>query len=129
MPFILLTIEYCLKSALNTDTLDFVGPTLATAAVGLLIPCLSPKSRPSALSPDIVAELKRLKVSPRSNVDDAFVVIAILLILCFISAWTFSLVLVGKKTPFLILGYDAPIWIGFACYFAGVVIAEIKEAI
>lgn len=128
MPFILVAIETCLRTALNTDTSGFVGPTLATAAVGVLLPSLAPKSKSSALSQELQAELQKLKVSVRSKADERMIVIALLFLFLFIAAWVWALVLAERKVAHLFLGFDAPIWIGFICYFAGIIIAEIKEA-
>jgi len=128
MPFILVAIETCLRTALNTDTSGFVGPTLATAAVGVLLPSLAPKSRSSSLSPELQVELQNLKVSVRSKIDETMIVVSLLFLFSFIAAWVWALVLAERKVSHIFLGFDAPIWIGFVCYFAGIIIAEIKEA-
>lgn len=86
LPVILIAIEYGLRLALKTDTAGFVGPTLASAAAGLLIPTLSLKSKAASLPSDIQSELARLKVTVRSRFDERLASLSLLLLLVFIAA-------------------------------------------
>lgn len=127
-PFILIAIEYVLRLALKTDTAGFVGPTLATAAAGLLVPALALKSKASGLSPELQKELKNLKATVRSTADERLAALCLLLLLILIAVWVWTLLLAERKDPITILSLDRPVFIGLAAYMVAVVIAEIKEA-
>lgn len=127
-PFILIAIEYGLRLALKTDTAGFVGPTLATAAAGLLVPALALKSQTAALSPEFQKELANLKATVRSSTDELLVAVSLFLLLVFIAAWVWTLILAERKDTVTILYFDRPVFIGLVCYMVSVVVAELKEA-
>lgn len=126
-PFVLIVIEYGLRFALKTDTAAFVGPALSTAAAGLLVPSLALKSKLSTLTPELQNELKRLGVTVRSKADERVVALSLLLLLFFIAAWIWTLVLAERKDDVTILTLDRPVFIGLLCYVVAVVAAEFKE--
>ncbi|WP_041674949.1 hypothetical protein [Ramlibacter tataouinensis] len=128
IPFILIAIEYGLRFALKTDTAGFVGPTLATAAVGLLVPALALKSRSAALSPEFQQELIKLKATVRSSTDERLAALSLLLLLIFIAAWVWTLILAERNDAVTIFYFDRPVFIGLSCYMVSVVVAELKEA-
>ncbi|MBT9502323.1 MAG: hypothetical protein IV092_13815 [Burkholderiaceae bacterium] len=127
-PFILIAIEYGLRLALKTDTAGFVGPTLATAAAGLLVPALALKSKTATLSPELQKELKNLKATVRSTTDERLAALSLLLLLAFIAAWVWALLLAERKDTVTILLLDRPVFIGLLCYMVAIVVAELKEA-
>ncbi|WP_395457220.1 hypothetical protein [Acidovorax delafieldii] len=127
-PFILIAIEYGLRLALKTDTAAFVGPTLATAAAGLLVPALALKSKTSTLSPELQRELERLNATVRSTTDERLVALSLLLLLSFIAAWVWALLLAERRDTVTILYFDRPVFIGLFCYLIAIVVAELKEA-
>lgn len=126
-PFILIAIEYGLRVALRTDTAGFVGPALASAAAGLLVPLVALKDKAVSLGADVQAELKALKVTVRSHRDELVSALSVLLLLCAVAAWVWSLVLAEGKDPVLIVGFSRPVMIGLVCYFVAIIAAEVKE--
>lgn len=127
-PFILIAIEYGLRTALKTDTAGFVGPTLATAAAGLLVPALALKSKTSTLSDELRRELDRIGATVRSTADERIAAFSLLLLLVFIAAWVWTLLLAEQKDNVTIALLDRPVFIGLFCYMVAVIVAEVKEA-
>src|SRR5437879_1351716 len=106
LPFILIAIESGLREALHTDTAGFVGPALASAAAGLLVPLVALKDKTDALGPDLQAELRVLKVAVRSRGDELVSAMCVIFLLCVIAAWVWSVVLVERKDAVLLLGFS-----------------------
>ena len=127
-PFILIAIEYVLRLALKTDTAGFVGPTLATAAAGLMVPALALKSKERALGADLQRELAKLKVIVRSPAEERLAALCLLFLLILIAVWVWTLLLAEQKDAVTILWLDRPVFIGLTAYTFAVVVAEIKEA-
>jgi len=127
-PFILIAIEHVLRLALKTEKAAFVGPTLATAAAGLMVPALALKSKDGALSADLKKELSNLKVTVRSKTDERLAAFCLLLLLALIAVWVWTLLLAERKDAVTILSLDRPVFIGLVAYAVAIVAAEIKEA-
>jgi hypothetical protein len=128
-PFILIAIEYVMRLALKTDTSAFVGPTLATAAAGLMVPALALKSKAGSFSPELQRELKRLGVSVRSSADERLAAFCLLLLLALIAVWVWTLLLAERKDAVVILWMYRPVFIGLMAYAVAVVFAELKEVV
>lgn len=128
-PFLLVGIEYVLRTALNSDTAEFIGPTLTAAAAALLVPELALKSKMESLSPDLQKELSKRRVSIRDPIDEALSVVCLLILLAFIGLWTWTVVLAEHKDQVTLFSFHRPIVVGFLSYLAAVVVAEIKEAV
>lgn len=128
-PFILIAIEYCLRIALQTDLTAFAGPALASASAGLLIPMTAPKPpRMPVLAEDVRRELERLNFSVRSNRDELYRALALLLLLLSITAWVFCVVLSEKKDPVSWFGISRSLLIGLGSYIVAIIASELKEA-
>jgi hypothetical protein len=123
----LIAIEYGLRLALKTDTAGFVGPTLATAAAGQLVPALALKSKTATLSTDLQQEIAKLKVTVYSRADERIAFISLVLLLASIAAWVWTLVLAEQKDTITILTLDRPVFIGLVCYLIAVLTSEFKE--
>lgn len=126
LPFILIAIEYVLRSALKTDTASFVGPTLATAAAGQLVPAVSLKSKNASLSPDLQQELEKLNVRVFSRSDETTTNVSFVLLLSCVAAWTWILVLAEQKDACTILAIERPVFFGMLCYSVAVIVSEVK---
>lgn len=127
LPFILIAIEYVLRLALKTDTAGFVGPTLATAAAGQLVPAITLKSKVGNLSPDLQQEVGKLKITVRSRSDELIANVSLVLLLGCVAAWTWTLVLAEQKDAMTIFTIGRPVFIGMVCYFVAVLVSEVKE--
>jgi hypothetical protein len=127
-PFILIAIEYCLRLALHTELTAFAGPALASASAGFVIPLTGPKQPSAALSESARRELEDINVTIRSNRDELYRAVAVLLLLLSIAAWVWCLVLAETKDRSTVLGLPRSLIVGFACYFIAIIASEIKEA-
>lgn len=128
-PFVLIIIEYGLRFALKTDTSGFVGPTLASAAAGMLVPTLALKPKTNKLTPEFQKELVRAGVTARSPKDERLIAFAIFALMSLIAAWVWTLILAESRDVETIATINRPVFIGLACYFVGVVLAEVKELV
>jgi hypothetical protein len=128
-PFVLIIIEYGLRFALKTDTSGFVGPTLASAAAGMLVPTLALKTNTSQLTPEFQNELQRIGATIRSPKDERLIAFAVFALMSLIAAWVWTLILAEGRDTETIATISRPVFIGLACYFVGVVIAEVKELV
>lgn len=127
-PFILVAIEYCFRLALRTELTAFAGPALASASAGLLMPLTAPKQPSAALSDSARRELENLNVTIRSNRDEFYRGVALLLLLLSIATWVWCLVLAETKDALTWLGLPRSLMAGFVCYLIAVIASEIKEA-
>jgi len=118
-----------LRIALQTDLTAFAGPALASASAGLLIPMTAPKPpRMPVLAEDVRRELERLNFSVRSNRDELYRALALLLLLLSITAWVFCVVLSEKKDPVSWFGISRSLLIGLGSYIVAIIASELKEA-
>lgn len=73
-------------------------------------------------------ELASLNVTARSNRDELYRGIALLLVLLSIAAWVWCLVLSERKDTATWWGFSRPLMTGMASYFVAIIASEIKEA-
>jgi hypothetical protein len=114
-PFILIAIEMAMRYALGTNTAAFIGPTLASAAAALLVHAVSVKGNPS-------------DTQERINFNELISGLAILLLLIFIAAWVWVLLLAESHDRTRLGLLDRPAWIGLSCYVIAIVVSELKES-
>jgi hypothetical protein len=133
-PIFLLALEWFLRLAFQLDTQEFVGPTLAATSVGMVIPMISYRSAKgisNSLSEETIQQIKKLEEMGakiecgRSIVFRNF---------CFVVALFFTLIwvatiVISTKFPTTgnLWGWSLSYILGFACYFLGFLLSEIKE--
>lgn len=129
LPFLLLFLEWMLRTAFAVDAHTFAGPTVAAAGLGLLLPVIIPKPinfglplKVQKLLTDKNCEI--LTKSARLLTDIAFVAV----FLC-IGLWAYSLFL-SWKSPEQIW-WRLPCYMYPACinYGLAIILTEIKEAL
>lgn len=107
-PFVLIVIEYGLRIALQKDTSGFIGPTLASAAAGMLVPTLSLKPNEAQLSAELQDELRRLGATFRSKNDERLIALAMFVLMSLIAAWVWTLILAEGKDMVTIASISSP---------------------
>jgi hypothetical protein len=117
-----------LRLALHTELTSFAGPALASASAGLVIPLTAPKQPSAALSDSARRELENFHVTIRSNRDEVYRGVAVLLLLLSIAAWVWSLVLAETKDTLTWFGLPRSLMVGVVCYVIAMIASEIKEA-
>jgi hypothetical protein len=126
-PFFLLVMEWLLRVSMQIDSREFVGPTIAAAALGLLLPLTAFKNRDDELSADTKAELDALKGEFVPRREKRLVEIVWLSIIVCLAVWGCCLVFACKPehNPINI----SPVYYSLASYFVAVIFSEIREAL
>jgi hypothetical protein len=123
--FFLLLLEWVFRKLANLNSHEFIGPTLAAAGVGFLVPLISPKTVVPTLPEEAKKQLDGYYIIPKKQ--QRLVEITLLFLFLLIASWVYDLYLVCKPTSGL-LGIS-PISLGLVTYLAAVVLAEIKESV
>lgn len=131
VPGVLIIIEEALRSVGHLDAQTFVGPTLASVGVGLLMPLMQPHpGKPDRSIPDAFyheAEAHHIPIqTPLARFFEAICLVALFVA---IAVWTWTLYLSvtaphGGLGPFP--AYDD---LGAVNYLLGVVLTEAREHI
>jgi hypothetical protein len=126
-PFFLIAMEWLLRISLRVDSREFVGPTIAAAALGLLLPLTGLKNREFALSDGVKRQIEALKAEIVPKRDRILIDIVWLTILASLAIWGGCLVFACKpeQNPLNI----SPVYYGLVSYFVAVIFSEIREAI
>jgi hypothetical protein len=126
-PFFLLVMEWLLRISLQIDSREFVGPTIAAAALGLLLPLTGLKNREFALSEGTKRQIEALNAVIVPKRERILVDIVWLTILLSLAVWGGCLVFACKpeQNPIKV----SPVYYGLASYFIAVIFSEIRESI
>ena len=126
-PFFLLVMEWLLRVSLAIDSREFVGPTIAAAALGLLLPLTGLKNREFALSDRTKRQIEALNAVVVPKRERILIDIVWLTILGSLVIWGCCLVFACKPdhNPTKI----SPVYYGLGSYFIAVIFSEIREAI
>jgi hypothetical protein len=126
-PFFLLVMEWLLRVSLAIDSRDFIGPTIAAAALGLLLPLTGLKNREFALSDGTKRQIKALNAVVVPKRERLLGDIIWLTILGSLTIWGCCLVFACKPehNPIKV----SPVYYALANYFIAVIFSEIREAI
>ena len=132
-PLFLLLIEVFFRFAFETDTQSFIGPTLASFGIGLVLP-LTIYSKPHNLTlnnlpPSLIQKLTSGEITIITAREKIFVNICWIMIICFTALWMWSLVLATKYSNLLWLSLPAHYYPGLINYLLGFVFSEVKELI
>jgi hypothetical protein len=126
-PFLLLVMEWLLRISLQVDSKEFVAPTIAAAALGLLLPLTGRKKRYFQLKKVTRVQLEALKVDLVPRSERILIEIVWIAVLVSLIVWASCLVFACKPddNPVRI----APVYYGLVSYFVAVVFSEIKEIV
>jgi hypothetical protein len=126
-PFFLVLMEWLLRTSLRVDSREFVGPTIAAAALGLLLPLTGLKNREFALSDKTRRQIDALKAVIVPKRERILIDVVWLTILASLATWGCCLVFACKpeQNPIKV----PPIYYSLVSYFVAVIFCEIKEAI
>jgi hypothetical protein len=132
-PFPLLVIEWLIRMSFgNTDTTAFVGPSLCSAALALLLPVIVPKSVPTPV-PNFPADfMVPASYVIRKITDERVVAVGVILLLLGLSAWSACLYLsfggaLPSRLQMPLSAHDPGRWIGVILYFTVTAVTEWKE--
>lgn len=119
-------MEWLLRISMQIDSRKFVAPTVASAALGLLLPLTAPKSRELPLSEETRKQLDALKIDPVPRRERILADIVWLIVILSLGAWASCLVFACKPTqnPLNV----TPIYYALATHFVAVIFSEIREA-
>jgi hypothetical protein len=124
-PFILLVIEWVLRVSLVIDSREFVGPTIAAAALGLLLPLTGLKQREH--SEDAKRFLSTVNAVLVPKWEQRLIQVVWLFILATLALWACCVVFAFK--PERNLTGLSPVYCAMAAYFVAVIASEIREAL
>lgn len=128
-PFFLLLLEWLLRSALQIDSLSFMGPTLAATGAGFLLPLIIPKSRDWPISDEEREELKRSGFEISHIKETKLMDWVLLFVFVLTGVWLYCLWLSSNTNTVYWLGVPNHIVLGLVGYFIGVVFSAMKEAV
>jgi hypothetical protein len=126
-PFFLALMEWLLRISLRVDSKEFVGPTIAAAALGLLLPLTGIKNRDFALSEPTRRQIEALKAVIVPKRERILVDIVWIVILTSLATWGACLVFACK--PDINPLHVSPFYYALGTYFLAVIFSEIREAI
>lgn len=120
-PLILIGFEWGLRQLMEVDSSQFIGPTLAAAALSFLIPLTRPKR--VKLSDE---NLGYVAVNAR---DQHFIPVVWLFVLVGLFAWSASCYFSANTSQIVIFSLPIYTAIGLGAYFASLILVMIKEAL
>ena len=123
--FFLIFLEWLLRTLSNVDSQEFMGPTLAAAGIGLLVPLTTAKNKAASLSSNTQQQILGYIVI--SKKEQTMVGVIWIFLFLLLTCWTYDLCLIGKKCP-AVFGIS-PLWLGGIAYFVAVILSEVKESI
>jgi len=124
LPLYLYGLETFLKTIAAVGAESFLGPTLAGAGIGFLMPLTDLKLIPVADS--IAKELSRLSATAISSRDRRFVDFVWVVFFLSLGAWMYSVFLSFHPSQNPII---SPVTIGCVIFIVSLVLSEIKEKI
>jgi hypothetical protein len=125
LPAYLYMLEVFLKTLASVGADSLLGPTLAGAGIGFLLPLTEPKK--IDLGGATEARLKKLNAIAFSQRDKVFVDCVWIAFLIALAAWMYALYLSFKPSENVLL--ISPLIIGCIIFVGSVVLTEIKERI
>jgi hypothetical protein len=128
-PFFMLLIEALFRAALKLDTNAFMGPTIAAVGVGFLLPLIVPKQRQYPFSDDVRREISGHRIVIIPTAEQRLIDVVWIFIFVLTSGWIYSLYISSTQPQLLWFNIRAYLALGFANYFVGVLLSELKEAI
>lgn len=120
-PLILVGFEWGLRHLLKTDSIGFIGPTLAAAALTILVPLTRPKKTGlrSGSSKNVVV----------NAYDQQLIPFIWLVVLASLFAWSAACYYSLQQTSIAAISMPTHIAIGLICYFVSLLLVAVKEAI
>lgn len=140
-PVFLLLLESFLRSAFQINTRDFIGPTLASVGVGMIIPLTSYRSPEVKLSPlntpteaiDLLTRpeftnlIKQRLLFVETQKARVFKNFCWFIIFVLVLLWVYSITLSTKSPSELLWIYPKHYYPGIISYTTGVILSEVKE--
>jgi hypothetical protein len=107
-----------------------MGPTIAAVGISFLLPLIVPKQKQYDFPEAFKQEIEKNKVIIISKAEQRLIDIVWILIFVLTSGWIFSLFISSTQPQLLWFNIiHAYLALGFANYFIGVLLSEIKELI
>lgn len=116
-PTMIVLIGYAIRYLFDFDTINFIGPTLSTSAISLLLPLLEPKK---VIIKSGVNLPNGTQLSHKS--DNIFIALNVIFIIIAVTAWYTCNMLTFTGTKLTVSAY-----IGVASYFLAVILTFIKR--
>jgi len=125
-PVILILFELGIRAVINIDTSDFIGPTLASAALCFLAPLTKPKEISGLQLEGVVGHITIKKI------DSNFIGFTWLMIMGAFGAWGTCCVIANKNPAehsYMVYNYGVglPLIIGVIAYLASLIMTAVKE--
>jgi hypothetical protein len=126
-PFILALMEWLLRHGIQVNSAEFLAPTIASAALGLLIPLTGIKNRTFALDETTRRQIESLKAVIVPKRERLMINVVWIIILLSLALWGCCLVFTCKpeSNPIKL----SPLWYASAAYFIALICSEIREAV
>jgi hypothetical protein len=126
-PFILTILEWLLRKGLQTDSSEFVAPTIAAAALGLLISLTGIRRKDDAVSKMTLSLLGAIdmELTPKRQ----RILVEIVWIVFFFSLVIWVGCLVFECRPAANPWRVSPFWWSMGSYFVAVIFSELKEIV
>jgi hypothetical protein len=120
-------MEWLQRISLQVDSKEFVPPTIAAAALGLLLPLTGRKRRHFHLKKVTQVQVEALKVDLVLRSERILIEIVWIVVLLSLVVWASCLVFACKPdvNPIRIV----PVYYGLVSYFVAVIFSEIKEIV
>ena len=88
-PGILLAFEWLLLSLGNTNVAPAIGTSLASGALGLLVPLTTTKVSKANIPEDVLKKLRELNQLPVAVTDRSFSSFCLIMLLAFLAIWAY----------------------------------------
>ena len=125
LPIYLFGLEFLLRTIASIGSDSLLGPTLAGAGIGFLLPLTELK--PVALPDTLKNELEKLKASVYSERDKLLIDCTWIVFFISLGAWMYSVFL--SFPPAHNSSFSLPVFIGCAVFVISLILSEIKERI
>jgi hypothetical protein len=127
-PIFLVALEFVFRGtlSLSDDSRTFLGPTLAAAGLGLILPLVVPK-RSIPASDELKARYGNVSIVDKR---DKFVIdLSWIFVFVCTAAWVYSLSLSCRQKDVLWWQFPCYIYPGFFNYAVGIILTEIKDKV
>jgi hypothetical protein len=129
-PGIIILFEWLLLSVSNTNVSPAIGPSLASGALGLLVPLTTPKIKNSDLSEEEKKKITSKGYSIVRHTDTSYSSFCLLILLIFLLMWAYiaSISVTGNIPKILGYNWRWDVIIGASSYVIAASLAEFKES-
>lgn len=128
-PGILLAFEWLLLSLGNTNVAPAIGTSLASGALGLLVPLTTTKVSKANIPEDVLKKLRELNQLPVAVTDRSFSSFCLIMLLAFLAIWAYlaKLSVTHLNPGFFGMPWRWDVIIGATTYVVAAALSEVKE--